>query len=162
MIIERKFGELKDGEKFWASRESAGNTNVLRIKKLSSDGNNKYANYNNNYGFLSDDSIVFQLITREEQIAALKSIEKPFGLWKPEWLKTCEVFEELKNKEVWEWYTMTKTWSVSWKFCDDGTPYRLSPTYQDPPKETEKPKPTKQTITLEVEDGKVTKVTLNS
>jgi hypothetical protein len=143
MIIERKFGELKDGEKFWAFRDSVGKKDILCVK----DSNGRL--------FLSDDSTVFQLVSREEQIAALKAIEKPFSLW-PEWLKTCEVFKELKDKEVWDWYSISCRWNCATIFYDDGNLVRLSPTYQD--KEPEKPKEpkfTKHTISFELVEGEM-------
>jgi hypothetical protein len=156
MIIERKFGELPEGAMFWINRACNYNERVKLIKDSKLNGKHRWAdNSGVNPMILDDDTVVHQLITREEQIAALKAIEKPFSLW-PEWLKTCEVFKELKDKEVWDWYSISCRWNCATIFYDDGNLVRLSPTYQD--KEPEKPKEpkfTKHTISFELVEGEM-------
>ena len=77
-------------------------------------------------------------MNRQQQIEALKSIEKPFGIW-PKELQECEFVRQNKDKPIWEWWLLgIGRWKPNTTLTPcindscDGLCYRLSPDYKEP------------------------------
>lgn len=71
-------------------------------------------------------------MNRQQQIEALKSIEKPFGIW-PKELQECEFVRQNKANQIWEWWSPSEyIWIINSRLEVDGLCYRLSPDYKEP------------------------------